>query len=140
MKDLETIAQLLLSPEQSNKEIGLFLIKSQDIDVICLDSHLSRLAFFIIKDHLKKIKWVKGRRFETDHCSIGLVNDGVFLYVRTTRLTYYKLETSTDLEIWSDGSIVAEYELNPGSIDHHKRLYRAVEKLAQEIINHLKNL
>lgn len=140
MKDLETIAQLLLSPDESSKELALFLIKSQEIDIDSLDSYLSRLAFTIIIDHLKSLKWVKGRHFETDHYSIGLVDNGIFLYVRTTRLTYYGVNIYTDLEVWSNDSIVIEYELKPNSLDDKKKLYRAVEKLTQEIINHLKTL
>lgn len=150
MKDLKNIAQLLFSPDESSKEIGLFLIKSQGVDIDLLGSYIESNTRNIIKNHIDNIIFPNPKKeiYESNHFDFysqevfhfNFSFQEVFIHVRiiTRYLDSLRLDHEILLEVWDDStrhkSGYIDGELAPITIDE------AVEKFTKLVIENLKTL
>lgn len=102
MKDLETIAQLLLSPDPSSKEIGLFLIKSQGVDIYTLYDHIKTGVFGVIDKHIKNITPPNEELYEVDHFNLVILKARIYIRIQTYSRAFFALNDDVFSEVWED--------------------------------------
>ena len=138
MKDLETIAQLLLSPEQPSKEIGLFLIKSQRIKIDSLYNHIAKQSFSIIYNYLNNTSFPRVEKMEVKRINLSVF--GVLIHARIAMYNYVDLAYSYKMEVWDMNVEYMVFEGNPETSIKRSKIYRAVEKFTQLVVENLKTL
>jgi len=126
MQDLETIAQLLLSTDETNKEIALFLIKSQKTNIDDLYNPLCKTIFKAVNSFFKKpniptTKSYIGKDVVTHELSVF----GITLFYRVSR--YYILNFKLEYIGHSDYNSIG-LTIDGDTTDHHIITYKKYNK------------